>query len=138
MPTRLLYILHSITPSKTKNEIDFSLGDIYTSSHHDNISVEMLSGFLLINRNSISLGRNTPISVFGGSLDAVADIVDKMKSNPDAFADASVADCGKAGRENGAMECSNIGSRKGTYDAVKLDKGEKSRDVRSYFDVTSE
>ena len=45
---------------------------------------------------------------------------------------------GKAGRENGAMECSNIGSRKGTYDAVKLDKGEKSRDVRSYFDVTSE
>ena len=31
--------------------------------------------------------------------------------------------CGKAGRGNGAMECSNIGARKGTYDAIKLEKG---------------
>ena len=28
--------------------------------------------------------------------------------------------CRKAGRVNGAMECSNIGSHKGTYNAVKL------------------
>ena len=36
------------------------------------------------------------------------------------------------------MECSNIVARKGTYNAVKLDKGEKSRAVRSYADVTRE
>ena len=49
-----------------------------------------------------------------------------------------VGDCGKTERENGAMECSNIGVRKGTYDAVKLEKGEKSRAFRSYVDVTRE
>ena len=48
----------------------------------------------------------------------------------------SVGDCGKTGKENGDMECSNIGVRKGTYDAVKLEKGEKSQVVRSYNDVT--
>ena len=31
-----------------------------------------------------------------------------------------VGDCGKTGRKNGAMECPNIGVRRGTYDAVKL------------------
>ena len=36
------------------------------------------------------------------------------------------------------MECSNIGVRRGTYDDVKLEKGEKSRAVRSYYDVTKE
>ena len=36
------------------------------------------------------------------------------------------------------MECSNIGARKGTYNAVKLEKGEKSWEVRSYDDVTRE
>ena len=36
------------------------------------------------------------------------------------------------------MECSNIVVRKDTYDAVKLDKGYKSRAVRSYNDVTRE
>ena len=45
---------------------------------------------------------------------------------------------GKAGRENGAMECSNIGARKGTYNAVKLDHEERSRVVRSYAAVTRE
>ena len=49
-----------------------------------------------------------------------------------------VGDCGKAGRENGATECSNIGESKGTYDAVKLEKGEKSPAVRSYSDDTRE
>ena len=49
----------------------------------------MLSDLLFIKRNSATLGRNTTIDVFGGSLDAVADIVDDMDSNPDAFADAS-------------------------------------------------
>ena len=46
--------------------------------------------------------------------------------------------CGKSGRGNGAMECSNIGERKGTYDAVKLEKVEKSWAVRSYAEVTRE
>ena len=50
----------------------------------------------------------------------------------------AVGDCGKTGRKNGAMECSNIGARRGTYDTVKLEKGEKSRAVRSYADVTRE
>ena len=50
----------------------------------------------------------------------------------------TVGDCGKAGRKNGAMECSNIRARKGTYDAVKLDHGERSRVVRRYADVTRE
>ena len=36
------------------------------------------------------------------------------------------------------MECSNIGARKGTYDAVILEKGERSWAVRSYADVTRE
>ena len=49
-----------------------------------------------------------------------------------------VGDCGKAGRKNCAVECSNIGACKGTYDAVKLEKGEKSRVVRSYAGVTRE
>ena len=47
-----------------------------------------------------------------------------------------VVNCGKTGRENGAMECKNIGVRRGTYDNVKLEKGEKSRAVRSYADIT--
>ena len=50
----------------------------------------------------------------------------------------NVGDCGKTGRENGAMECSNIGARKVTYDAVIFYKGEKSWEVRSYADVTRE
>ena len=36
------------------------------------------------------------------------------------------------------MDRSNIGVRRGTYDAVKLEKGEKSRAVRSYADITTE
>ena len=50
----------------------------------------------------------------------------------------NVGDCDKSGRENGAMECSNIGARKGTYNAVKLDHEEKSQAVRRYADVTRE
>ena len=49
-----------------------------------------------------------------------------------------VGGCGKYGRENGAMECSNIEVRRGMYDAVKLDKEEKSWAVRRYADVTIE
>ena len=30
----------------------------------------------------------------------------------------SVGDCGNTGRKNGAMECPNIGVRRGTYDTV--------------------
>ena len=54
------------------------------------------------------------------------------------FPQGCVGGCGKVGRENGAMECSNIGARKGTYDAVILEKGERSRAVSSYADVTRE
>ena len=54
------------------------------------------------------------------------------------FPQACVGDCGKTGRKNGAMEYSNIGVRKGTYDAVILKKREKSRAVRSYAGVTRE
>ena len=89
MLTRFAYIIHSITTLQTENERDFSLVGIYTASRRANISVEMLSDLLFINRNSATLGRNTTIDVFGGSLDAVAVIVDEMENNPDAFADAS-------------------------------------------------
>ena len=50
----------------------------------------------------------------------------------------SVGDCDKTGKKNGAMECSNIEVRRGAYDAVKLEKLEKSRAVRSYADITRE
>ena len=89
MLTLFAYIIHSITPSQTENERDFSLAGIYTASRRANLSVEMLSNLLFINRNSSALGRNTTIDIFGGSLDAVADMVDEMESNPDAFANAS-------------------------------------------------
>ena len=49
----------------------------------------MLSDLIFINRNSATLGRNTTIDVFGGSLDAVANIIDYTESNPYAFSDAS-------------------------------------------------
>ena len=89
MLTLFAYIIHSIAPSKTENERDFSLAGIYTASRCANISVEMLSDLIFINRKSAVLGRNTTIDIFGGSLDAVADIVDEMESNPYYFADAS-------------------------------------------------
>ena len=51
----------------------------------------------------------------------------------------SGGDCGNTKRKNGAMECPNIGVRRDTYDTVvKSEKGEKSRAVRSYADVTRE
>ena len=89
MLTRFTYIIHSITPSQTENEIYFSLACIYTASRRANISVEMLSNLIFINRNSAALVRNTTMDVFGRSLDAVADIVDETEINLDAFADAS-------------------------------------------------
>ena len=49
----------------------------------------MISDFIFINRNSADLGRNTLIYVFGGSLDAVVNMVDYMEINPDALADDS-------------------------------------------------
>ena len=47
-------------------------------------------------------------------------------------------DCGKTGMGNSATECSNIRKLKGTYDAVKFDKGKESRAVMSYTDITRE
>ena len=87
MLTRFTYIIHSIIPL-TKNERDFSLASIYTALLRANISVEILYGLIFVNRNSTALVRNTPIDVFGGSLDAVDNIFDEMESNPYAFADA--------------------------------------------------
>ena len=49
-----------------------------------------------------------------------------------------VGDCGKIGRENGAMECPVIGKRKGIYNAVILEKVKRSRKDSSYAEVTSE
>ena len=89
MLTRFAYIIHPITPSQTENERYFSLTVIYTASRRANLSVEMLSDFLFINRNSATLVLNTTIYLFGISLDDVADIVDEMEINPDASADAS-------------------------------------------------
>ena len=54
------------------------------------------------------------------------------------FPQECVGYCGKTGRENGDMESSNIGLRRCMYDAVELEKGEMSRAVRSYADVTWE
>ena len=87
--TRFAYIILSITPLQTENERDFSLARIYTASRRANISVEMLPDLLFINRNSVALVRNTAIDVFWVSLDDVADIVNEMESNPDAFLNAS-------------------------------------------------
>ena len=52
--------------------------------------------------------------------------------------DDAVGDCVKTGRGNGDMECPNIGVRGGTYDTVKLEKGEISWAVKSYADITRE
>ena len=53
------------------------------------ISLLKCSFICFINRNRSALVRNTTIDFFGGSLDAVADIVDEVESNPYAFADSS-------------------------------------------------
>ena len=89
MLTIFVYIIHSITPSKNENERDSSLAGIYTALCRANLSVEIISSLIFINRNSAALGHNTTIDVFGVSLDAVAYIFYEMESNPDAFADAS-------------------------------------------------
>ena len=63
----------------------------------------------------------------------------KLHNNTDPrYPQECVGDCDKTRRKNGAIGCSNIGARKGKYDAVKLEKGETSRTVRSYADVTRE
>ena len=54
------------------------------------------------------------------------------------FPQECVGYCGKLGRENGAMECPDERKHNRTYNSVILDKGEKSREVRSYADVTRE
>ena len=49
-----------------------------------------------------------------------------------------VGGCDKAGSKNSAKECPDRGTYNGTYDAIILEKGEKSRAVRSYADITRE
>ena len=88
----------SLSFSKTENERYFSLAGIYTVSRRANISVEILSDLIFINRNSSILGRNTTIDAFGGSLDDVADIADDMESNPYAFSDTSDTEWPQYGR----------------------------------------
>ena len=83
------YIIHSIIASQTENERGFSISGIYIASRRANIYVEMIYYLLFIDRNSTALGRNIIIDVFGGSLDAVDDIVDEMDINPDASEDAT-------------------------------------------------
>ena len=78
MLTRFTYIIHSVTPSKTKNQRYFSLAGTYTASLCAKISVEMIYGFIFININITALGRNNLTGFFIVSLDAVADIFDEM------------------------------------------------------------
>ena len=54
------------------------------------------------------------------------------------FPQEFVGDFSETERGNGAMKSSNIEVRKGTYDAIKLEKVDTSRAVRSYADVTRE
>ena len=49
----------------------------------------MLSDLIFIKRNGTALVRKNPIDVYGGSLDAVANILDDIEINPDDFTDAS-------------------------------------------------
>ena len=86
--TCFAYIIHSVTSLQTENERDFSLAVIYNALHLVNISIEILSTLIFINRNSTYLGRNTPIDVFGVSLDAMSNMVDDTEINLDAFADS--------------------------------------------------
>ena len=65
------------------------LSGIYTALIRANISVEMLSDLIFINKNSTASVRNTPIYVSEISLDALAVIIDEMESNPYVFLDAS-------------------------------------------------
>ena len=51
--TRFAYIIHSIAPSKTENERDFSLAGIYTASRRANISVELLYGLLFFKKKAL-------------------------------------------------------------------------------------
>ena len=63
----------------------------------------------------------------------------KLHNNTDpGFPQECVGDCGKVGRKNIATECPDGGTHNGTYDAVIFEKGERSRAVRSYADVTRE
>ena len=50
----------------------------------------------------------------------------------------SVGGCGKVGKKNGAMEFPDGGTHNGTYDAVILEKGERSCTVGIYADITRE
>ena len=83
------YIIHSITPSQPENGRYSLLAGIYTASLRTDLSIEMISDFIFINRNRTESVCNTPIDVFGVSLDAMADIVGATESNPYDFADAS-------------------------------------------------
>ena len=89
MLTRFVYIIHSITSSQPENDRYLSLAGIYTALRGANISVEIIYDFLFIRINSAALERNNTIDVFGGSLIAVADIIDEMESNPYNFVYAS-------------------------------------------------
>ena len=82
-PLGVYYSLHH--PLQTENERDLSLAGIYTASRRVNLNIEIISDLIFINRNNAALGRNNPIDVFGGSPDAVADIVHEIERNPDAL-----------------------------------------------------
>ena len=87
--SRTLVIKTPLRKPKTKNQRDLSLEGIYTASRRANLSVEIISDLILINRNSTPLGYNAPIDVFEVSLDDVENIVDDMEINPDDLADSN-------------------------------------------------
>ena len=72
--------------------LSFTFTHLLSVNGATNLSVEIISGLIFVNRNSTALCHDTPIDVFGGLLDPVTDIVDDMEINPYAFADASDAE----------------------------------------------
>ena len=49
-----------------------------------------------------------------------------------------VGDCDEVGRESFHMDLTDGGTHNGTYNAVILERGQRSQVVRSYADVTRE
>ena len=72
------YIIFSTLPSKVKNERDFFLAGIFTSSRNHNFSIDMFGNLLLIHRNSDLQQKNprTSPDIFSALLEPPQDIVE--------------------------------------------------------------
>ena len=115
------------------------IGICYATLRLENQTVAPnLPGFQGINScvQYLDIHPNKPISNSSNYYDRSNVIITTWSENQ--VEDHTIGYFGKSGSKNCAMECSNIGAPKGTYDAVILDKGERLRVVRSYADVTRE